>query len=473
MIYVRISQDRVGAGVGVERQERECRELAERLGWTVVEVFTDNDISAYSGKPRPGYRAMLTGLGQGRASAVLAWHTDRLHRSPVELEEYINVCEPLGVTTHTVKAGYLDLSTPSGRMVARQLGAVARFESEHKAERIRAARLQAARAGRWQGGIRPFGFEADGETIRPDEAAEIVKATEEILAGGSVRGVVRDLIRRGVPTATGKVDWDNAVLRNILIRPRNAGLMVYKGEIIGKAAWPPIVPEETWRALVSLLKSPERLSNGGNNRVRWLGSGLYLCHTCELPSLRVSPAGSRAKPAYRCRNRERTGTGTHVTREAATLDALVERVIVARLEKPDAMDLLKSPADMVDTAALHTESTALVRRLDELSEMFAEGAITAAQLKTGTDKLRARLAAIEAEVASAGDVDPLLGVVGAPNVAEVWFGTKPDRSDGLELGRRRAILDTLVTVTVLPSKRGKKAGGTYSDPDAVDFDWKR
>lgn len=36
--------------------------------------------------------------------------------------------------TYTVKTGYLDLTTPSGRTVARQLGALARYEVEHKVE---------------------------------------------------------------------------------------------------------------------------------------------------------------------------------------------------------------------------------------------------------------------------------------------------------------------------------------------------
>ncbi len=58
------------------------------------------------------------------------------------------------VPTHTVRAGLLDLSTPSGRMVARQLGAVAQYESEHKSDRVRRARLQAAQHGEPQGGPR-------------------------------------------------------------------------------------------------------------------------------------------------------------------------------------------------------------------------------------------------------------------------------------------------------------------------------
>jgi site-specific DNA recombinase len=199
---------------------------------------------------RPGYRALLADVTAGRATGVLAWHTDRLHRSPVELEEYIAVCEGRGVVTHTVQAGPLDLATPSGRMVARQLGAVARYESEHKAERIRAARRQAARDGRWSGGVRPFGFEPDGVTIRPREAEIIADATDAILRGESLRSVIRRVNASGLRTTFGRPDWDMISFKEVLLRPRNAGLSFYKGEEVGCASWPAIVSEDRWRALV-------------------------------------------------------------------------------------------------------------------------------------------------------------------------------------------------------------------------------
>jgi site-specific DNA recombinase len=141
LVYCRISRDRIGAGLGVDRQETDCRQLAERLGWQVVGVHVDNDLSASNGKPRPGYTALLGGLEAGRGDAVLVWHTDRLHRRPIELEHYIGMCEARGIPTMTVQAGPLDLATPSGRMVARMLGSAARFETEHASERQRRARL--------------------------------------------------------------------------------------------------------------------------------------------------------------------------------------------------------------------------------------------------------------------------------------------------------------------------------------------
>src|SRR4051794_15877475 len=93
-VYARQSLDRTGAGLAIARQVKECRELAEKIGLRGEPIiYGDNDVSASSGKPRPEYVRLLAALRAGRHSALLAWHTDRLHRRPIELEEFINVVE--------------------------------------------------------------------------------------------------------------------------------------------------------------------------------------------------------------------------------------------------------------------------------------------------------------------------------------------------------------------------------------------
>ena len=63
----------------------------------------------------------------------------------------------------------------------------------------------------------------------------------------------------------------------------------------------------------------------------------------------------------------------------------------------------------------------------------------------------------------------LAGVADAPDPAEVW--------DGLDLARRRAIVDTLATVTILPARRGRRPGWqpgqSYFDPTTVRVEPKR
>jgi len=78
-VYARISSDD-GQALGVKRQLEDCRKLAATLGWAVGDEYVDNDLSAYSGKPRPEYQRMLTDLADGGRDAVIVYHVDRLTR---------------------------------------------------------------------------------------------------------------------------------------------------------------------------------------------------------------------------------------------------------------------------------------------------------------------------------------------------------------------------------------------------------
>jgi hypothetical protein len=227
--------------------------------------------------------------------------------------------------------------------------------------------------------------------------------------------------------------------------------------------------------VVSILSNPERRTNTtGSSRVRWLGSELYVCGICGEPALRVTHSGGgKRQPAYRCKVRDNTRQSGHVTRAAQQLDDYVERIIVARLQRPDVTELFTEAAGCeVDTTALHAEAAAIGQRLTDLSAAFADGAITVSQLRTGTDKLRSRLTNIEDTLTAAATVNPLIGLAGHPHVAEIWYGTTPDRSDGLDLGRRRAVLVKLLTVTVLPTGRDRRPDGTYFDPTGIHIEWK-
>src|SRR6476659_5817329 len=116
-VYTRISEDHTGQGLGVTRQLEDCTALADRLGWEVVARYDDNDISAYNGKQRPGFEAMLDAMKRGEFGALICWHPGRLYRSMRDLERVIDIADERGVQLRTVTAGDLDLSTSSGKMM--------------------------------------------------------------------------------------------------------------------------------------------------------------------------------------------------------------------------------------------------------------------------------------------------------------------------------------------------------------------
>lgn len=441
-VYTRQSRDRDGNTLAVTRQREDCRRLAAERGWTVVAEFEDNDTSASTGKARPGYLAMLAAVEARHVDVIVAWHVDRVVRRLDDLGPLINLCERQGVRIALV-TGDLDLSNDAGRLVGRILASVAQGEVERKSARQKRAALQAAEAGKPRGGPRPFGYAVGGAELDPLEAPALVDAYRLALGGATLASIARALNDRGLATPQGKA-WRHGSVRHVLLNPRNIAHRAYRGEVIGPAAWPAVVDEDTWRAVSTMLTRPERRRQTGTTR-RWLLSGIALCGVCgDGTTVRVSyrerDAAGQPVRIYRCRDH------AHLGRAATLVEEVVERVIVARLSRDDARDLLVDD-DRPDVDALREEADGVRRRLDEVAAAFAEGDVTAAQLKTATARLRARLADVEGRMAHVDRAPVLAELVTADDVAATWAA--------LPLARRRAVVDLLAVVTLLPGRGGR------------------
>jgi site-specific DNA recombinase len=459
VVYVRISKDRVGAGLGVKRQQSDCAELAERLGWHIVETYTDNDISAYSGARRPGYEKMCADLAGGNAQGLIVWHTDRLHRRPIELESFIDLCDRRGIQVQTVKAGVVDLATPSGKMVARMLGAAARHEVEHSIERQKRAKEQAALDGKYRGGRRAFGYEADGVTARPEEAAAIRKAAENVLAGVSLRQIARDWNAAELRTSFGGNEFSSREVRKILLRPRNAGMVEHQGKRVGDGDWEKIVDVDTFAGLEAVLHDPARQIASFERKYQ--GSGVYRCGKCGATM--ISAAHNRTQSdgwrrTYTC------SASKHLGRDIEHLDAYIDEIVITRLSQPDAAITLGGP-NVDNAAVLQARREGLRARLDELSSLFADGSIDGPQLKRGTVEFRAHLDHAESEIAAARSASAVADLILAgDDLLTTWQASPPDV--------RGKVIDALMTVTVLPAVHGRKAGGGYFDPRFIQIDWR-
>jgi site-specific DNA recombinase len=483
IILARISDARDGDERGVTSQLSDGVSKAGRLGWTVGPAAThhviENDVSAFKRKRiqlpggrtelrtvRPAFREALAMLADGRADGLMAYDLDRTVRDPRDLEDLIDVIEASRprILVESV-TGSLRLANDADVTMARVMVAVANKASRDTARRVARARRRQAESGQYGGGKRPFGFEPDGVTIRPAEAAEVSRAADAVLAGVSLRQVTASLRDRGVPTATGAA-WDSQTVRDILLRPRNAGLMVHRdasseaagrpytdADIVGAAPWPAIVPEGTWRAVCAILTDPARVVGPGGTP-RWLGSRIYRCGACDDGTTLVvmgSDTGARRYPRYTCQR-------YHLARAARPVDALVEGALIGRLEQPDAAGLIPVEAG-VDLAAVQRQEAALRERRKAQMRMHAAGQIDDEELATGAAELRRLLDQAQAGIATATASSPLAGIAGRADAAEIW--------DGMDLGRHRAILRALADVTLLPSARR----GRGFDADSVDTDF--
>jgi site-specific DNA recombinase len=464
-IYCRISLDRAGAGVGVERQLDACTRYAETLGWPGCRVYTDNDQSAYSGKPRPGYERMVADIETGEIDGVLCWHTDRLTRTPTELESLILLAKRRGLILEAVENS-VDLHTASGVLTARISTVVARHESEHAAERQRERILQGARKGKQlSGSRRPYGYapnyfviSGEGERVRrritdvaidPAEAEIIRECARRVLAGEAISSVARDLNRRGIPTSEGNA-WNRLTLRRMLCSARISGRREHIrrdtygtsrpliGEIVSTTSeWPTIISPADSDKLRALLADPSRCKTPGPAR-RHLLSGILRCGRCEAHHPMVA-----RDTRYVCNlNAPRGGCGLSIIKSAT--DECVSGVVLRRLANPEMVRLLLSQGD--DTDALYAQIEADEAKLAVWTQRELNGVVTATAFDQAASVLTSRIKAARRALKERMVTNPLEDFVGPHEEMQA-------RWEAMNVEQRRAVLNsTLVAVTVTPAR---------------------
>jgi len=452
-IYCRISRVRRQDGkvetLGVERQEPPSRALVERMGGTVAKVYVDNDISAYSGKRRPDYEAMLADVKAGAIAGIVAWHPNRLTRQPIENEGLISLVEAHGTKLATVLAGEHDLNTPAGRLNFRLQGSIARYESEHKAERLMAKSDELAADGKPHGGPRPFGYEQDGHTVRESEAGILRDAAVALLERGESLNAAARLAgeRLGRPV-------DATTLRRHLTRARTAGLREHRGEIVGPATWPAILDRETYDRLVALFNRPGRKAQGRPETFTY--SGIVRCARCRKPMVGAGQGrmGCGSGRGY---------DGCGATIGAAPLEAHLDELVIDAIAGEHADRFAGVLADRLEAAA---DAAALVAERDRLRGELealaaAKGELTIAEYLELRRDLAARLEAAERAIAALPEVGRLLDIPRAESELRAWW------AKATVAQKRLAITSVLDDALVTPAARGQRFDGARQ----VDPHW--
>lgn len=401
-LYLRISKADKGDTAGVDRQEKTCRALAGRLGWTPLEpAYVDNDTSATKGKPRPAYQRLLGDIQNGLIDAILCWQPDRLYRHPRDLEELVPIIEANRIPVQTVNAGHVDLSTSTGRMVARILGAVSLQEVELKKERWLASYEQRRVDLRQQftGGHRLFGYTKNGE-IDLEESRHLRVAIDLVLDGHNLAYACRYLNSVGMTTTRGN-RWTPSALRFTLRNPRLAGHVVMRGEIIHRGVAHAIVTDDEHQTLVGMLDA--RQTGPRPPRVSPL-VGLIECGVCDGHKLST---GGRAdgKRTYRCMSK--SGGCDRITITAEPVEAIVRGYAQTRLEDPRIIDEINTLRGLSGDVArgVLAEIDSLQGRLNEIEAAMEEDdvdVLTLGRAATGVrvkiEHARARLAAVQPDL---------------------------------------------------------------------------
>lgn len=465
-IYVRQSEDKTGHAAAVERQERDCRKLAEAKGWEAPKLYADNSISATNGSTRPEFERLLKDMASGRVRGLVVWHVDRLTRSMRDLTRIIEAGKAQKVNIAAVHGVALDLSDPTGVAVAQILTAIAAMETAHKGERQRRANAQRAEEGKAFWTRRPFGYDRDnGHVFTVKAEADAIRAgAEEVLSGATVASVARSWNAAGLLTtyykrdretglqAEGGKPWGVTQVRRVLLSPRYVGRRLYNGDDMGAGEWEPILTEETHKALQEKLTDPRRKTAPADLNAKYLLSGIARCGKCGKP-MYASPMKQKGREwmVYQCIAKE----CGRLARRMDLVDEVVEAVTLARLARPDIAAHMPQPEDRL---ALLRRIGDLRDRRDALASLLADGIMSREAVREAAGKLTEQIDMLDDEVARAG-LNPLAALVGKDDIEGRWEQTP--------MSNRRKVVRALMDVTILPAGKGVR----FSD-DQVQIAWK-
>jgi len=193
-IYARVSTD----SQTVENQLQELHAVAQRQGWVVVAVLTDEGISGAKGRDqRPAYDALLKGIARREFEQIMAWSVDRLGRSLPDLVSFLNEAHAKNVDLYLHQQG-LDTSTPSGRMMFQMLSVFAEFERAMIRERIMSGLRRTTR----KSGRRPMAEDRQEAIRRSLQDGQGIRATARLHRASTTTVTA---IKRSLGTVEGTV----------------------------------------------------------------------------------------------------------------------------------------------------------------------------------------------------------------------------------------------------------------------------
>ena len=353
LIVIRLSR-LVEESTSAERQLTACRELCNRMGWEVVGVAEDLNVSA--GKTSPFERPSLREwLGDGandpgrmnELDVIVFWRLDRLVRSVTQTADLIRWLEKFGVAMKSATEDHIDLTSSFGKVIVSLISSFAEMELQAIRERISADQQYRVRNGMFRGGRIPWGYRADEDEAGnkvlvpdPEQVKAINRVIDELFAGKSANAVARSLNEAGVPSLFDQQlieagrkpkggKWSGMHIRRALSSPALLGQVETADPVLDKQGKPvyvggrkqygeryvlldesgvpvqraePVVSYETFNRLQELFKQRSQGKRQYANSSSLL-TGVVFCGCCGAPAYKISGSKGR-KPRYRCRTKQ-------------------------------------------------------------------------------------------------------------------------------------------------------------------------
>jgi site-specific DNA recombinase len=471
-IYIRISRTKREL-LDAKRQEPPCRAFCAEQGWQVVEVYIDDNRSAWKREiRRDAFERMLADVRAGKIDAICSWQMDRLLRRVEDASAIIHIAKEYGTTIANV-GGVLDLTTAAGRKSFYELAVAAEHYSDALSEKLRLKHAELATAGQWEGGMRNFGFDLEPYQTRdpktgrlvikyklvpnPIEAPALKAAAEEVIAGRSHTAIAIAWNKQELTTTTGK-KFTPGKVRELLLSPKTAGLRYVDGKPV-KATWPGIITQEQHEELRLILGQPrrERTSKGVTTARTYLLGGFIFCGRCGH-RLTAKRAGNRRR--YACMTR--LGGCGGLLRVAEPLEAHVVLHLLQQLPERLLERARRAPEEWETLGRLLTQRQTEEERLEGLEDLLTDKLLDKTGYVRQRKRIKTRIAELDDKINQIRASAPRRRLRGATlrELRSEW--------EQLDLDEQRAVLaDHVDRIVVMPVGRGK-----HFDPAAIKIHWR-
>ncbi|MGI6186232.1 MULTISPECIES: recombinase family protein [Bacillales] len=423
-VYIRVStEEQAKEGFSVAAQRERLLAYIRSQGWTLADIYADEGESAKDTR-RPALQRMLADVRLGRIDVVLVYRLDRLTRSVLDLYRLLSQFERYGVRFKSCTEVY-DTTTAIGRLFITLVAALAQWERENLAERVKLGMEQMVRERKRPGGPPPYGYEwQDGRlVVHPTEGEAVRGMFRHFLAGWTPRQIAEWANHEGFRGKHG-ARWSPGAVTRLLKNPVYYGALRWNyaegGQRLNRPekwmlverAHPAIVDASTFAAVQQRLAErrslhPRVLSSP------FIFSGLLYCSRCGSPmrgktARTKKPNGKRyTHHYYLCKNRQKGGCQAAAIRE----DRLA-REVISHLHRYGE-ELRAACREAVASGAAQTEMAAAEallkkcrQRRKRWEDAYAEGLITLGEYRAKLGELKQA----EQEALAAAQCRPLAAV---------------------------------------------------------------